>query len=105
MMGRIGKIVRKGLWWLWQGTRALLFVAFAVISSVGIFHAATAQGSVHDREAELVRLQEQLLEQQMRGEELSSRLGAFRQRGDVREQAIRSELGMLRDNEKFYIFK
>ena len=105
MVGGIGTMVRKGLWWLWQGTRIVLFVSFAMISDVGIFRASNSQGTVNDRESELIRLQEQLLEQQMRGEELSSRLGAFKSRGDVRVQAIRGELGMLRENEKFYIFK
>ncbi len=90
---------------LWHGIRLMLFTIFAVVSAVGLWHSWTAKGSVDDRRAELVRLEEQLLEQKMRGEELQSRLGAFAGRADVRRQTIRAELGMLGENEKFYLFK
>ena len=98
---RIGTTFR----WLWQGVRLVLFTVFAVVSAVGLWHSWTAKGSVDDRRAELHRLEEQLLEQKMRGEELQSRLGAFASRPDVRRQTIRAELGMLGENEKFYVFK
>lgn len=91
--------------WLWHGVRLVLFTVFAVVSTVGLWHSWTAKGSVDDRRAELHRLEEQLLEQKMRGEELQSRLGAFASRPDVRRQTIRAELGMLGENEKFYVFK
>ena len=91
--------------WLWNTLRVVLFTVFAVVCAVGLWHSWTAKGSVDDRRAELARLQEQLLEQQMRGEELQSRLGAFAKRPDVRRQTIRAELGMLGENERFYVFK
>ena len=90
---------------VWRVTRFVLFSAFAVVSAAGLLRAWTAQGTVNDRRSELVRLHEQLLEQQGRGEQLQSRLEAFDTRSDVRIQAIRTELGMLRDNERFFIFK
>ena len=91
--------------WLWAGIRMVLFTVFAVVSAVGLWHSWTAKGNVDDRRTELRRLEEQLLEQRMRGEELQSRLGAFAGRPDVRRQVIRAELGMLGENEKFFIFK
>lgn len=91
--------------WVWNGVRLVLFTIFAVVSAIGLWHSWTAKGSVDDRRAELHRLQEQLLEQQMRGEELQSRLSAFAERPDVRRQTIRAELGMLGEDEKFYQFK
>jgi len=90
---------------LWAGVRVVLFTSFAIISAAGILRAWTVHGTVDDRRTELFRLQNQLLEQQVRGEELQSRLGAFRTRSDVRIQTIRSELGMLRNRERFYVFK
>ena len=69
---------------LWHGIRLMLFTIFAVVSAVGLWHSWTAKGSVDDRRAELVRLEEQLLEQKMRGEELQSRLGAFAGRAAAR---------------------
>ncbi len=96
---------RPGIRALWSGVRGVLFTSFAIISAVGIMRAWTVRGTVDDRRTELSRLQNQLLEQQVRGEALQSHLGAFRTRSDVRIQTIRSELGMLRDREKFYVFK
>lgn len=91
--------------YVWRVLRFVLFSSFAVISAAGLLRAWTAKGTVNDRRSELVRLHEQLLEQQSRGEELQSRLDAFDTRSDVRIQAIRSELGMLRDGEQFFVFK
>lgn len=90
---------------MWRVTRLVLFSAFAVVSAAGLLRAWTAQGNVNDRRSELLRLHEQLLEQQARGQQLQSRLEAFDTRTDVRIQAIRTELGMLRDNERFFVFK
>jgi hypothetical protein len=90
---------------VWSVVRTTLFTTFALVSAFGILRAWTVRGTVDDRRAELVQLQNQLVEQQVRGEALESRLGAFRTRSDVRIQTIRSELGMLRDREKFYVFK
>ncbi len=99
------KRIATGFKWLWNGVRLMLFTVFAVVSAIGLWHSWTAKGSVDDRRAELHRLEERLLEQRMRGEELQSRLGAFASRPDVRRQTIRAELGMLGENEKFYLFK
>jgi LPS O-antigen subunit length determinant protein (WzzB/FepE family) len=98
---------RKHRWHkvLWSAVRTTLFTAFALVSAFGILRAWTVRGTVDDRRAELVQLQNQLVEQQVRGEALESRVAAFRTRSDVRIQTIRSELGMLRDREKFYVFK
>lgn len=104
-MASVRKAIATTLKWLWNGTRVLLFTVFAVVSAVGLWHSWTAKGSVDDRHAELTRLEDQLLEQRMRGEELQSRLGAFTSRPDVRRQVIRAELGMLGENEKFFVFK
>ncbi|MSP91489.1 MAG: hypothetical protein EXR79_06765 [Myxococcales bacterium] len=89
----------------WRGLRAVLFAGFAVVSVAGVIRASTVKGVVEDRRAELRRLQQQLAEQQARGEELESSLVAFKARPDVREQVIRRELGMLKDGERVYTFR
>jgi len=90
---------------IWRWIRGTLFALFFVISAAGLARAWTARGFVADRRAELGHLQAQLAEQQIRGEQLQSRLDAFKRRDAVRLQTIRAELGMLRDNERFYVFK
>lgn len=105
MSGQKRRRLRPGLRTLWSAVRMVLFTGFAIVSAVGVLRAWTIRGTVDDRRAELNRLQYQLVEQQVRGEELQSRLVAFRSRSDVRMQAIRGELGMLRDNERFFVFK
>jgi predicted DNA-binding protein with PD1-like motif len=105
MTGQKRRRLRHGLQTLWSAVRLVLFTGFAIVSAVGILRAWTIRGTVDDRRAELTRLQYQLVEQQLRGEDLHSHLAAFRSRSDVRMQAIRGELGMLRDNERFFVFK
>jgi hypothetical protein len=89
----------------WRVTRAVLFVSFALIALGGLVRAGTAKGVVDDRRTELRRLQRQLDEAQDRGDELDSRLAAFRTRPEVRMQTIRRELGMLRDGERVFVFR
>ena len=91
--------------WIWNTIRVTLFVVFAVVATIGLMHSWTAKGSIDDRRAELAKIQEQLLKQRMHGEELESRLAAFSSRSDVRRQAIRAELGMVGENERYFIFK
>lgn len=104
-MARLKRAFITAITWIWNTIRVTLFVIFAVVSAVGLWHSWTAKGSIDDRRAELAKLQEQLLQERMHGEELESRLTAFSSRNDVRRQAIRGELGMLSDQERFYVFK
>lgn len=105
MAGQRGQRWREGIRLAWRTVRTVLFTAFALVSAFGILRAWTVRGTVDDRRAELVQLQNQLVEQQVRGEALQSRLTAFKARSDVRIQTIRSELGMLRDRERFFVMK
>lgn len=90
---------------IWRVVRAILFTAFAVVSIAGLARAWTTEGTAADRRVELDRLQGQIQEQEARRELLEARLQAFSNRGDVRLQTIRTELGMVRDNERIYVFK
>lgn len=97
--------IRKGGRLVWGTVKALLYATFALVACVGLLRAWTAEGATADRRAELERLQGQLLQAQMKGEDLKAKLAAFAQRPDVRMHTIRSELGMLRGQERFYVFK
>lgn len=97
--------LRTGGLLVWRVLRLALVTTFVVVGGLGLVRAWSVPGYVDDRRAELQRLNEQILEQQARSAWLESHLEAFRERPDVRMHTIRSELGMLRENERFYVFK
>ncbi len=97
--------VRRAAYWAWRGVRMTVFIAFATVAILGLVRAWTVRGVVDDRRAEMLRLKDQLVEAEIRGQELRSGVEAFANRPDVRMQAIRKGLGMLRDHERYYVFK
>ncbi len=97
--------VRRGGRWLISAVRGLMYLAFAVVCCAGLHHAWTAERSQADPDAELRRLKSQLVEASMRGQELRARVDAFDKRPEVRLQMIRTELGMLRPDERVYVLK
>ncbi len=84
--------------------RIALSVIVALIGGV-IGRAALIDCPVRDHSGEIARLEQQLIEEQARGERLSRHLRSLDARPEVREHAIRSELGMLRKGERFVVFE
>lgn len=99
------KWLRRCTKWLWTATRAAMYFVFAVVSAAGLHHAWTMEGSCADPDAELRRLKAQLVDASMRGQDLQARVDAFDKRPEVRIQMIRTELGMLRSDERVYLLK
>ena len=97
--------VRRGGKWLVSLVRGAMYLVFAAVSCAGLHHAWTAEGSQADPDAELRRLKAQLVDAGMRGHELRARVDAFDKRPEVRVQMIRTELGMLRADERVYVLK
>ena len=104
-MTGVGPRTAKALQIVWRVVRVLLITAFALVSGAGLVRAWTARGTVDDRRTELQRLQEHLVDLQMKHDELQARLEAMRSDPNVRQQVIRHELGLLRDGEKVFVFK
>lgn len=97
--------LRRGGQWAWAALRSAMYVIFAGVSVVSLIHATTVSGPSIDPDATLRHLRGQLVEAKMRGQELSARVDAFDKRADVRMQMIRSELGLLRPEERVYLLK
>ncbi|MBM4342816.1 MAG: septum formation initiator family protein [Deltaproteobacteria bacterium] len=97
--------VRRTCNWLISAVRGVMYLVFAAVCCAGLHHAWTAERSQADPDAELRRLKAQLVEATMRGQELSARVEAFDKRPEVRLQMIRTELGMLRPDERVYVLK
>lgn len=97
--------LRKFFGIVWALGKTTVYIAFAAVCAVGLLHAFTARSPADDRQAELSRKREQLLEAETRHQELKARAEAFATRADVRIQTIRTELGMLRPGERIYVLK
>ena len=88
--------------------KALLAAAFVlygaiVVGSLG--RAYFVDGGLASREIELRRLEGQLADAKARTERYQSQLEAFDKDAEVRMSVIRSELGMLRPDERFIEFR
>lgn len=81
---------------------AILFMAI-VAGSFG--RAYIADGGIASRELELKRLETRLAESKAKTQRLRSELRTFDRDAEVRIAVIRRELGMLRPNERFVVFK
>lgn len=97
--------LRRILGIVWAVCKTAVYLAFAAVCLVGLIHAFTARSPADDRQAELRRKRDQLIEAETRHQELKARAEAFASRADVRIQTIRTELGMLRPGERIYVLK
>lgn len=82
-----------------------VLVLYGLVTVLGFWRAFTVELPEDDRGAELSRLQVQLTEERTRTVRLESELDAFDKRREIRMSAIRSELGMLRPDERFVTFR
>lgn len=80
-------------------------VLYFAITLASLGRAWTVDGGVRDRRAELVRLEHRLAEARSRTEQLRSQNEAFERDAEVRMGVIRRELGLLRAEERFMVFK
>ena len=103
---RWARIVRTRAGRRWTDRLAArLALAVVVTLFVGLLgRAVLVDSPVRDHSGELQRLGQQLLEERARGERLTRHLRSLDAREEVREHAIRSELGMLREGERFVTF-
>jgi hypothetical protein len=90
---------------VWAAVRTLVFLAFGLISLVGLYRAFTVEPPTADRQAELVVLKQELTQAVLRGQELEARRQAVEFQPDARVQAMRNELGLLLPGERYYILR
>ncbi|GEM_PF-3290966 len=88
--------------------RALFLASVALylaVAGASLARAWTSDGSTLDRQQELKRLEHQLAEAKARTERFRSQIAAIDTDAEVRMGIVRRELGMLRPDENFVVFK
>ena len=81
----------------------LCAAAYLALAVWGIASAFEREGSFHDRSEELATVSGQRDQERARTERLRAKLEALRRRKEVRVDAVRHELGLLRRGEQFYV--
>ena len=79
---------------------AAVYLCFA---AWGIANAFEREGNFHDRSEELATVSGQRDQERARTDRLRAKLEALRRRKEVRVDAVRHELGLLRKGEQLYI--
>ncbi len=78
-------------------------VLYLCLAAWGIASAFEREGNFHDRSEELATVSSQRDQERARTDRLRAKLEALRRRKEVRVDAVRHELGLLRRGEQFYI--
>jgi cell division protein FtsB len=92
----------------WKKSRRILvtsvLVLYAAVTVVGLVRSWSLEGNVSDRQVELDRLHQQMLEEQIRTERLEKQIDDLEKRPEFRINTIRQELQMLLPGERILHF-
>ena len=92
----------------WKKSRQILvtsvLVLYAAVTVVGLVRSWSLEGNVSDRQVELNRLHQQMLEEQIRTERLEKQIDDLERRPEFRINTIRQELQMLLPGEHILHF-
>ena len=95
-LSRVRRVLRR--------VGAVALSLYVVLVAGSLVRSFVVEGRYHDRSEELRRMEGQLAEERSRTERLRSQQAALARRADVQVDAIRRELNMLRQGERFYVF-